>query len=65
MAPLLRGLRDDRGVTLVVIEHDLGLLQTLADRLVALDVGAVIAEGRPEDVIRDPAVVAAYVGRAP
>jgi ABC-type branched-subunit amino acid transport system ATPase component len=65
MAPLLRRLRDESGVTLVIIEHDLGLLQAVADRVIALDVGAVIAEGAPEDVVRDPAVVAAYVGRAP
>jgi branched-chain amino acid transport system ATP-binding protein len=65
MAPLLRRLRDESGVTLVVIEHDLGLLQAVADRLVALDVGAVIAEGAPADVVHHPAVVAAYVGRAP
>src|SRR6185295_16085061 len=43
MAPMLRGLRDDHGVTLVVIEHDLALLQSVADRLIALDVGTVIA----------------------
>ena len=65
MVPLLRRLRDERGMTLVVIEHDLGLLQAVADRVVALDVGAVIAQGPPEQVVRDPAVVAAYVGRAP
>jgi branched-chain amino acid transport system permease protein len=65
MAPLLRRLRDERAMTLVVIEHDLGLLQAVADRVVALDVGAVIAEGPPGEVVRDPAVVAAYVGRTP
>jgi branched-chain amino acid transport system ATP-binding protein len=65
MAPLLLRLRDERGLTIVVIEHDLALLQAVADRIVALDVGAVIAEGPPADVLDDPAVVAAYVGRAP
>ena len=49
----------------VIIEHDLGLLQAVADRIVALDVGAVIADGPPSEVVRDPAVVAAYVGHAP
>jgi branched-chain amino acid transport system ATP-binding protein len=64
MAPLLRQLRDERGTTLVIIEHDLGLLQSVADRVIALDVGAIIADGAPDDVVRDPAVVAAYVGDA-
>jgi branched-chain amino acid transport system permease protein len=65
MAPLLRQLRDAHGITLVIIEHDLALLQAVADRLIALDVGSVIAEGTPTEVLHDPAVVAAYVGRAP
>jgi ABC-type branched-subunit amino acid transport system ATPase component/ABC-type branched-subunit amino acid transport system permease subunit len=65
LAPLLRGLRDTQGVTLVVIEHDLALLQAVCGRVIALDVGAVIAAGPPDDVVRDPAVVAAYVGRTP
>jgi ABC-type branched-subunit amino acid transport system ATPase component/ABC-type branched-subunit amino acid transport system permease subunit len=65
MTPVLRRLRDERGVTLVIIEHDLALLQAVADRLIALDVGSVVAEGAPEDVMQDPAVVAAYVGRPP
>jgi branched-chain amino acid transport system ATP-binding protein len=65
LVPLLRGLRDEQGVTLVVIEHDLALLQAVCDRVIAFDVGALIAEGAPEDVVRDPAVVAAYVGKTP
>jgi branched-chain amino acid transport system ATP-binding protein len=65
MAPLLRQLRDAHGITLVIIEHDLALLQAVADRLIALDVGSVIAEGAPAEVLHDPAVVAAYVGHAP
>ena len=65
LAPLLRGLRNQQAITLVVIEHDLTLLQAVCDRIIALDVGAIIAEGAPDDVMRDPAVVAAYVGKTP
>jgi len=49
LAPLLRNLRDEQGVTLVVIEHDLTLLQAVCERVIALDVGAIIAEGAPDD----------------
>jgi ABC-type branched-subunit amino acid transport system ATPase component/ABC-type branched-subunit amino acid transport system permease subunit len=62
LAPLLRRVRDELGPALVVIEHDLPLLQAVADRLVALDLGAVIAMGSPDAVIHDPRVVAAYLG---
>jgi len=65
LAPLLRRLRDEHGTTLVIIEHDLGLLQAVADRIVALECGIVIADGAPDAVVRDPAVVRSYVGRAP
>jgi branched-chain amino acid transport system permease protein len=62
LAPVLLRIRADLGTTLVVIEHDLALLQSVSDRLLALDVGRVIATGAPSDVLHDPAVVAAYVG---
>jgi ABC-type branched-subunit amino acid transport system ATPase component len=45
-----------------VIEHDMGLVTSLADELIALDLGRIIARGAPSDVVRDPAVVAAYLG---
>jgi branched-chain amino acid transport system permease protein len=64
LAPLLEGIRTDLGTTLVVIEHDLDLLATISDRLLALDVGAVIATGAPDEVLHDPAVVTAYLGTA-
>jgi ABC-type branched-subunit amino acid transport system ATPase component/ABC-type branched-subunit amino acid transport system permease subunit len=62
LAPLLLRIRADLETTLVVIEHDLALLQSVADRLLALDVGRVVATGAPSEVLHDPAVVAAYVG---
>ncbi len=62
LAPVLRGIRDDLATTLVVIEHDLQLLTAISDRIVALDVGRVIADGAPDAVLGDPAVVTAYLG---
>jgi branched-chain amino acid transport system ATP-binding protein len=62
LGPLLQRIRDELGTSLVVIEHDLPLLRSIADRLLALDLGVVIAEGSPEAVVGDPRVVAAYLG---
>jgi ABC-type branched-subunit amino acid transport system ATPase component len=62
LAPLLRRLRDEAGASLVVIEHDLTLLADVAERVVALDLGRVIAEGTPDSVLHDPAVMTAYLG---
>ncbi len=47
LAPVLERIRDDLGASLVVIEHDLALLDSIADRTVALDLGQVIADGTP------------------
>lgn len=53
----------DRGIAVVLIEHVLPLLMSVSDRLMVLNHGAVIAAGAPATVVRDPAVVAAYLGR--
>ncbi len=58
---VLRDLRA-HGTTLCVIDHKVGFLGKLADRAISLHHGAKIAEGTPEAVLRDPAVVAAYLG---
>jgi branched-chain amino acid transport system ATP-binding protein len=62
LAPMLRRVRDQLGASLLVIEHDLPLLGSISDRMIALDLGRVVAEGPPADVIEHPAVVASYLG---
>ena len=62
LGPLLLRLREELGCALVVIEHDMPLLLGLAERVIALETGSVIAEGAPQDVIRDPEVVRSYLG---
>ena len=60
--PVLHEVRDHLDATFVVIDHDLPMVTSLVDRLYVLASGRIIAEGRPEDAARDPAVIAAYLG---
>ena len=62
LGPLLERLRDGLGAALLVVEHDVPLVTSVADRIVAMDQGAVIADGLPNEVLRDGAVVASYLG---
>lgn len=53
------------GVAILLVDHDMGLIMDVCDQVVVLDFGKVIAEGPPETVRNDPAVMSAYLGRAP
>lgn len=60
---LLAELRRNEGVTMVFIEHIMAAVRKLSDRVVMMDQGAVLAEGNVDDVLADPLVIAAYLGK--
>jgi len=62
LGPLLRRVQEATGASILVIEHDMPLLSGLCDRMVALELGSVIAEGTPAEVLDHPRVVESYLG---
>jgi branched-chain amino acid transport system ATP-binding protein len=62
LGPLLLRVRDSLGASLLVIEHDMGLASFVSERIVAMDQGRVIAEGRPAHVLQHADVIASYLG---
>ena len=62
LSRMIRVLRDEHDMTVVLIEHDMGMVMSISDHIVVLDHGNVIAEGAPQDIRNNPTVIAAYLG---
>jgi branched-chain amino acid transport system permease protein len=64
LVALLKRLRG-HGLTVLLIDHDMGLVEKISDKITVLNFGKKIAEGTPQDVLRHPDVIAAYLGEGP
>ena len=62
LAALIRRIRDEYRCTILLVEHDMGLVMDVCDRICAISFGKLLAFGTPEEIQRDPVVQEAYLG---
>jgi len=64
MARFILDVNEEHGVTIVLIEHDMGVVMDISDRIVVLNFGQKIGEGSPEEIRQNPVVIQAYLGES-
>jgi len=62
LGPLLRRIQAEAGCAMLIIEHDMPLITSVSDEIIALELGRVVCQGTPSQVISDPRVISSYLG---